>query len=314
MKNKFISAIILTGSIVACSPVPNTSVFETLPTKNLAKVLEKEPDFETIYTQITEGVKSFNEIEKAKFNDITWSKIYTMYKFSSDTLKTNPLFEQWRQEWDDKFGKYNEQVDSVITYWKDYKEKNSLDRFVRVEFAEIDKDYYSYSYDVKEVNLGFRLIPVNGRIEQVKFNYRFSAKINSYYGERRNCISTTPFSSPVVRYWEVNYSDEQTLKNLNTESFKRDYDIKVEVTDVRKDGINYSINDLNIPSSVSSYLDDETGILADYYRNEIIEDLLCPEYKRSYEYTLDKWDELMAEKFPRQQAFMKLIEDKEMDE
>ena len=167
---------------------------------------------------------------------------------------------------------------------------------------------------MKEVNLGFRLIPVNGRIEQVKFNYRFSAKINSYYGERRNCISTTPFSSPVVRYWEVNYSDEQTLKNLNTESFKRDYDIKVEVTDVRKDGINYSINDLNIPSSVSSYLDDETGILADYYRNEIIEDLLCPEYKRSYEYTLDKWDELMAEKFPRQQAFMKLIEDKEMDE
>ena len=285
-----------------------------MPTKNLAKVLEKEPDFETTRYLRVEGVKSFNEIEKAKFNDITWSKIYTMYKFSSDTLKTNPLFEQWRQEWDDKFGKYNEQVDSVITYWKDYKEKNSLDRFVRVEFAEIDKDYYSYSYDVKEVNLGFRLIPVNGRIEQVKFNYRFSAKINSYYGERRNCISTTPFSSPVVRYWEVNYSDEQTLKNLNTESFKRDYDIKVEVTDVRKDGINYSINDLDIPSSVSSYLDDETGILADYYRNEIIEDLLCPEYKRSYEYTLDKWDELMAEKFPRQQAFMKLIEDKEMDE
>lgn len=311
MYNKFVCAVALSIFIVGCSPVPNTSVFENLSTQDLAKVLEVDPSFESMYLQVTEGIQSFNEIDKAKFNDITWKKLYAMHKYSSDSLKIAPLFEQWTQEWIEQFGQYDEKVDSVIAYWQDYKNKNSLDRFVRVEFAEIDKEYYSYSFDVKEVNLGFKLIPVDGRVEQVKFNYRYSAKINNYYGDRHNCISTSPFSVPVVRYWGVGYDEEKTLKNLSTAAFIRDYDIQIEVTDVRKDGVNYSVADLDIPESVRDYFNNETTVMSYYYRTDIIRELLCPSFKPDYEYVFDKWEELMTSKFPREHAFMKLVEEKD---
>lgn len=309
MCNKFIYAIIFSIFIVACSPVPNTSVFENLSTKDLAKVLESDPEFESIYTQVTERVQEFNEIDKAKFQDITWRKLYAMYQYASDSSKITPFLEQWNQEWTERFGQYDEKVDSIIAYWKNYKDNNSLERFVRIEFAAIDKEYYSYDFDVKNVKIGFKLIPIDGRVEQVKFNYCYSAKINSLYGDKHYCISTTPFSSSVIRYWNVDYDDERTLKNLNTTSFIRDYDIKIEVTDVRKDGINYSIDDLDIPMAVNSYLNNETGILRDYYRANIITDLLCPEFKQNYEYIFDKYNELMTSRFPKEYAFMQLVQE-----
>lgn len=296
--------------LAACSSIPDKSVFTPLDSKELAKAMKSDSLFERFYADLREDVEDFNEIEKAKFSDITYRKLFKDYSFLEDTAIANPLYRQWRLEWDTKYGSFESKVDSVIEYWQDYKRTNGLDRFASVEFAVLDKDYYSYSYDVKDVNLGFRLTPFGGTIEQVKFTYRYSAKINKYYGEKHNCISTTPFSFPVIRYWEVDYSDEKTLKNLTTESFIRDYDIDIEITDVRKDGVNYRLSDLYIPSSVESYLDNKLEVMESYYREKIIEELICKDYVRLYEYLGNQKKDLLRSKFPRESVFMEYVEDR----
>ena len=299
--------------LYSCDGIPNKSVFLPLTSDELAPIIKKDTLFADFYEAVKEGVGSFNEIEKAKFNDITYRSLYKMEKFISDTSKVNPLQRQWEKEWEDQYGGYAEKVDSVLSYWTEYKAANSLDRFVKVEFAVVDKEYYSYSFDVKNVNLGFRLTPLQGPVDQLKFNYRYSAKIDDFYGDKHLCICTSPIKSSSVRYWEVDYSDEKRLKNVSTSEFIRDYDIAIEVTDVRKDGINYSIDDLHIPSSVREVWDTDKGkypYLYEMRKEVIISDILCPSYKGEYSYISDKMGELLKNKFPRDYAFYEYMTDK----
>ena len=314
MKHRFILLACSVVCVFSCSRIPDKSIFKPLSSDELAHIIKKDTLFADFYEGIQEGVKSFNEIERAKYNDITYRSLYRVVQFSSDTTKVYPLRRQWLKEWEEQFGGYEAKVDSVLSYWADYKAANSLDRFVKVEFAVVDKEYYSYSHDVREVNLGFRLTPLQGAVEQIKFNYRYSAKINDFYGDKHRCISTSPFSSSVVRYWEVEYSDEKRLKNVSTSEFIRDYDIEIEVTDVRKDGVNYSLDDLHIPSSVEKVWDTDQGQYPYLYqarRQDIITELLCPSYKPDYSYVSDKLAELLKGKFPRDYAFIEYMEDKD---
>lgn len=306
-KVKLISVTLLSLIVFACSPIPNKSVFEPLDSKELAKVLKAKPNFEKLYTSLKNCSVSFNEIEKAKFSDITWRELYKAYELGADTTKTA----LWKSEWKERFSGDEEKVDSVLNYWQKYKEKNSLSRYVKVEFAELYKEYYSYDYEVKNVHFGFKLTPLQGKVEQVKFTYRFSAKINdNVYGASHSCITTTPFSSSVVRYWEADYSDENTLKNMSTSSFIRDYDMKIEVTNVRKDGKNYSIDDLYIPKSVTEYWDNSLDFMEEDYRAGIIKSQINSAYKREYEYLTEQSDSLFKSKFPRVFEFYSLLKSK----
>lgn len=309
MKSRLWALIVVVGSFLcSCNRIPNTSVLTPLDTKTLAGIIARDSMFIDFYEQLQKSTKEFNDIEKAKFNDITYRKLYSIIEFTRDTGKMAPMQKKWHQEWESEFGMYKDQVDSVIEHWARYKESQSLNRFVKIEFAAIDKEYYTYSHDVKEVNFAFRLTPLEGKIEQLRFNYRFAAKINDVrYAEKHNCISTSPFSSPVTRYWEVGYSDEKKLKYLTSAEFKRDYDILFEITEVRKDGINYSIADLHIPNSIEQIFETDSiqyPYLYQARKNDVIEELLCPKYKEQYVYTYDKLRQLLQQKFPKEFAFL----------
>ena len=302
--------------LISCNNVPNKSIFKPLSSDDLSPIIKNEPRFAEFYEELQDEIKSFNEIERAKFNDITYRSLYKVIQFMNDTTKIAPLARQWSTEWEEEFGGYESKIDSVVNYWTDYKIANSLDRFVKVEFAVIDKEYYSYSRDVKDVNLGFRLTPIQGTIEQIKFNYRYSAKIDDFYGDKHRCISTTPFNTPVIRYWGVEYSDEKRLKNVSTTEFIRDFNINIEITDVRIGGVNYSTDDLDIPSSIERLLNTDQGKypnLYNLYRENIIADILCSSYKSRYLYISEKLSELMREKFPRDYAFIEYTESADKD-
>ncbi len=308
MVRRIAPLVVTVAFLASCSSIPDKNIFVPLDSKELAKAMKSDSLFESFYTELREDVDGFNEIEKAKFSDITYRKLFRAESYLDDTAVSGPLYRKWSTEWNEKYGLFDSKVDSVIAYWENYKRTNGLDRYVSVEFAVLDKDYYSYSYDVKDVNMGFRLTPIEGTIEQVKFTYRYSAKINSFYGEKHSCISTTPFSSSVVRYWEVSYSDEKTLKNLSTDSFLRDYDIEIEITDVRKDGINYRLSDLRIPESVEDYLDNNMDFMESYYREKIISELICKDYVRMYKYIIGQEKSLLRSKFPRESVFIEYVE------
>jgi len=306
MKNTLM-ILLLAVVLVSCNNIPNKSIFEPLTMKELGSIIKKDTLFEDFYRKQQATAAKFGEIDKARYSDVTYRSLYKMMQFVQDSTQITPLYKNAMKEWNNKFGSYHAKVDSVLNYWSDYKQDNSLDNYVKIEFKEIDKEYYSYNHGVKNVNLGFTLTPLQGEIEQVKFNYRYSAKINDIFGDKHNCISTAPFSKPVVRYWEVGYSDEKTLKNTTTDSFVRDYDIEIEVTHVRKDGNNYRIEDLNIPRSVTNVFETDSvrsPYLYSSYKEDIIKELLNTDYIKDYQFVENKVKEVLEEKFPSEFAYM----------
>ena len=314
MKVKYIIATALLGlCLYSCSNIPNKSIFEPLTTDELSKVIKKDTSFIEFYEAQRKISEKLNEIDKAKFADLTYRRLFKMYQYIQDTAIMVPIAQEWSAQWETLFGPYYNRADSVITYWTKYKNDNSLNKFINIEFAELNKEYYTYSYDVKKVSLGFRLTALQGPVEQVMFNYKYSAKISDFYGEKHNCILTAPFENSILRYWEVEYSDEKRLKNSSTTEFARDYDIEIEITNVRKDGINYSLDDLKIPEPVLKVMKTDSAkypYLYLSYKEDMIKTTLYPSYKSSNEFRLEKFEQLMKDKFPEEYAYVDYISTK----
>ena len=250
---RIITIILLSATLFSCNSQLNKSIFEPLSIEELKKSIDRDTLFEETYKSIQYIKDSVlaTDIEKAKFSDLTYKRIHRLIKFSLDTSYFKPIEERIKKEWKEKYGKFDTKVDSISTYWKKFKNENSLEQYVKVELVQIDKEYYSYSLGIKNVNLGFRLTPLKGKIDQLRFGYKIEAKINekekgnlyeSIYSslDKSWCLTTTPFSKPIVRYWEASYSNEKIFESKTIESFLRDYNIYTEIDQIRKDGINKS--------------------------------------------------------------------------
>src|SRR3546814_473947 len=132
-------------------------------------------------------------------------------------------------------------------------------------------------------------------IEKISFNYGYKAKINvDKYLEKHNCISTSPFSSPTIRYWEVAYSDKDDFAGKSVENFLRDYNLEIEITNIRKNGVNISTDDFNIPEEVSDYFTyGDEDFMRDYYKNKVIKNIIYKDYLDKWEFTSKKADEIL---------------------
>ncbi|MDR0754442.1 MAG: hypothetical protein LBF04_03545 [Prevotellaceae bacterium] len=300
MKKLFFLILLVAFAFSSCNKFSNKSVSEKLNTDELSKAIKSDTLFADFYEHIRKEVEDMSDIKKATYNEVTYRRLFGYIKYLQDTTYWKPLHEKWEKEWETEYGKYLPKADSVLNYWKQYLADSSLDKYVKIELARIDKEYYDYIGELKEVNLGFQLTPLQGKIEQIRFNYGYKPKINgdSKYYEKHNCISTSPFSSPVVRYWEVSYSDKDKFAGKNVETFLRDYNLFIEVTNIRKDGINISTDDFNVPKEVSECLENEEDypFLFELSKDELIKKMINKDYLRKYEYQQKKADILNEKK------------------
>ncbi|MBQ4914254.1 hypothetical protein J8L85_07390 [Maribacter sp. MMG018] len=306
--------------LFSCNSHLDKPIFEPLTVNELKESIDSDSLFKDTYEYIVYIRDTIlkTDMEKVKFADLTYEQVFDFAKFSSDTVYFKPVNERIEKEWNEKYGIYEQKVDSISDYWKKYKEENSIEQYVKVELARIDKEYYSYSGGIRNVNLGFRLTPLKGKIEQLRFGYKIEAKINekdeediysSIYSalDKSWCLTTSPFSKPVVRYWEASYTNEKILKNKTLETFNRDYNIYIEVDEIRKDGVNISNDDLNIPKSVINHWEYENKeYLEDWYINDIIEEVLGEEYMSKYDYRNQEIDKILKEKYPLVYEFIKV--------
>lgn len=293
MKKLFLLIFGLAIILSSCNSISDKPVSVKLDTEELSKAIKGDTLFSSFYENIRKGVDEMDDIKKAKFNDVTYRRLFKYFKFLRDTTYWNPLSEQWGKEWEKEYGVYLPKVDSTLKYWKKYLQENSLNKYVNIELAQIDKDYYEYAGGLKEVNLGFRLTPLQGAIEQLRFNYGYKAKINGdKYFETHNCISTSPFSAPTIRYWEVGYGDRDNFSGKSVEIFLRDYNLQIEITSIRKDGLNISTDDFNIPEEISDYFTngENDTLMRDYYKDKVLKKIIFKDYLDKWEYRSKKAD------------------------
>lgn len=306
---KVIMPILFIAVCCSCNNYLNKTIFEPLTVAEIKKAVEKDSSFAKNYEVIKYIRDSLlkTDTEKAKFYDLTYKKVHKFINYATDSNYFKPLIEGYKEEWGKKYGVLHKKVDSISDYWKKYKAENSLDQYIEVELADIDKEYFEYIGGVRSVNLGFRLTPKKGTIEQVRFGYKIEAKIHqseeesSYssfsFFDKSWCLSTTPISQSTVRYWKANYTNEKILKNKTVTSFLRDYDIFIEIELIRKDGKNMSNDDLGIPESIISHWKYEKNIpLKDLYVKDVLEEVMGIEYLSEDDYILKQKYENLRKK------------------
>ena len=301
---------------MGCSNGLNKPIIETLSVDELKANMESDTTFTDFYKDV-QRLRSWvlgSDVNQAKWGNITYNDLKEYQKKVTDTTFTKKLAETFREEYKHLYPDYSSKVDSIMNYWREYKEQNKLETYVKIEFAELWKEYYSYSGDVKDVNVGFRVIPLKGTIEQLVFRYDIKSKISNsktiglYDGNR--CLASSPIRSSKVLYWEADYSDEKYLKNMTNTEVKRDYDFIIEIVEVRVDGENLNEKLEAVPYSVNmalKYCSSDNN----YYADDIIKALVDSTYKSFNEYASPKYDEAFRKINPEVYDFLKASSEKD---
>lgn len=322
-KMKYIPLLLVAFLAFGCNDSLDRSIFKPLSVEELSTAIKKDSVFEKTYKfiqQIKDTVLK-TDLEKAKWSDMTYARIHRFLKYLDDTTYFKPINNKIEEDWKKTYGQVLSKVDSASKYWKKIKEDNSFEQYVKIELAEISKEYYEYIGGIKNINLGFRMTPLKGKIDQIRFNYLIKAKIyendkksgyENVYSilDRSNCILTSPVSSSVVKYWEANYDNQKKLEGHSIESFNRDYNIFIEIQEIRKDGVNFSYDDLGIPESIENhwkYENDE--YLSDLYVDNIAKDVLHVKYLPLYEFRSNELEKVYKKKDSLSYTFLTLKKD-----
>ena len=300
----------------SCSNGLNKPIIETLSVDELKANIKKDTTFTDFYKDV-QTLRSWilkSDVNQAQWGNITYNDLKKYKKKSSDTIFINKLTKTFKEEYKQLYPDYSSQVDSIMNYWREYKEQNKLEAYVKIEFAELWKEYYTYSGDVREVNVGFRITPLKGTIEQLDFRYDITSKISNsktiglYEGNR--CLASSPIHSSKILYWEADYSDEKYLKNKTNTEIKRDYDFLIEIVEVRIDGENLNEKLEAIPHSVNMALK-FCSEANNYYADDIIKELVDNTYKSFNDFASSKYDEALRKIDPNVYDFLEASQEKD---
>ncbi len=282
----FASAVFLLAS---CSHGMNKSIIEPLSVSEL-KANMKDTTFTDFYSEaqkISQWIIA-SDVRQAKFGDITYKRLKKYTKHAQDTVFFGKKEKAWKEDYDKLYPDYSKQVDSIMNHWRAYKESYNMDSLVTIEFGELWKEYYSYSGGIRSVNIGFKITPLKGKIDQLIFRYEMKTKVSNdgsisiWNGHR--CVASSPISAPRTLYWEADYTDEKRLQGLSSADVKRDYDFNIELVNVRVNGENFEDKLNEIPDPVHKalkYCTDGNN----WYEDDIIRLLINPDYKDFYDYT-----------------------------
>lgn len=303
----------------------NKSITEPLSVEELKVNMKKDTTFTDFYSQIQEVRDWINgdDVLQAKYGDITYKQIKKYLKHACDSTYFNKKSDKWKEEYATLYPKYDKQVDSIITYWKAYKEQYNMDSLVVIEYEKLWKEYYSYIGSIKNVNIGFKITPLKGPIDQLIFRYEMRTKVSndgnsSIYSRLWNshsCVASSPITKPTVLYWEADYSDEKKLEGCSSEDVKRDYDFIIELVNVRVNGENYEDKLKLIPESVSDLFRwGDYNFMTEYYRDKVIQELINKDYKSFDEYAQPLIEAEMKSYDPDVYGLVKALDDREEDD
>ena len=290
---KFFYSVLACMLLVACNPIPNKSVFEELTSDELASAIKAEPEFAEEYEAIRIIVQlaDFSAVQKAQYKDVTYRRLCRYTDHVYDTAYWAPREEKWGKEWDNTFAKDLEKVPEMVDYWDAYKAKHSLSRFANVELSRFYATYYEYIGGVDDAYICFNITPLDGPIEQIKFTYSYAYKINNGKGKTvQKCIYSSPIYRTTEAAWELDYFERERFGDMIASEFYEKYDMDIEITDVRKDGKNYSLEDLDIPDAITAIWEDWNPETCDG-----VAALINPSYVSRDSYIENKKDEELRE-------------------
>ncbi|MCK9628289.1 MAG: hypothetical protein M0R37_06835 [Bacteroidales bacterium] len=310
MKKLFL-LVLVAALLSGCTNPLNKTIKEILTAQELAKVENKNPGFSNIYSLIQNIKDSLmrDSVSGKNCGEITYRRVNDFVLYINDTSVFNHISDSLKVAWEKQYGLYSNKADSILSYWNKYKEERDVNQYVRIDLAEIDKEYYPYSGKLNTISLGIRVVPLKGAIDYVKFSYKIIPRsavnkaqsiydiYNSPMYEPSWCTLSSRFSGAVLNYWEVNYTNKKILEGRNMQTFNSDFVIYFEITELRKDGRTITKGNAEIPASVLSYWEnggDEDKMAAGM--NGIIKEILGVDYVPEELFLSEAINVLYAEK------------------
>ena len=295
--------LVVLVSLCSCNNIPKTSIFEPLSSQQLARIIDRNDNFEIFYEDywFYHGVKivSLNELQKAKYIDLTYRDLYKYYLLGLDEDLNNSI----EEEWNSRYGIYATKVDSVKNYWSQYKDSNSLEKYIKIEL-----DYVSARGN-RTQRCDFYLTPLCEGIEGVSFVFRYIKGrdyLNNVGGKEYTLTYNGLVNKRTLFEW-YNYAGDDYMGEVSSSYFMSSFMTQIEVKSIKINGITYDYS--SIPSAVRTYLDQRKTIIKGSYVQdyEIIREVLDPQYLTLAQYAKIKKDELRKKKYPKVYSYYEYI-------
>lgn len=311
-----LSVLLFVLGLSSCNSPLKKSVIEPLEIKDLKDIIEKDTLFEFTYKAIQEirDLKLTDDVEKAKWSDMTYDRVHKMVQLYSDTLAQSKYTGKIKSDWNSKFGMYIPKLDSILNYWIKYKKDNSLETYVKVELFDVQTDERGYA------SMGFKITPLKGEIDNLHFNYVFNKKSDEKTKREKNIssindrfwvVSISDKISKSKIFWEFDPKNDDIIKNKILEEVLKEYEFKLEVSKININGVRLSIYDQKTPISIDILLDmEENDFMREYYRNDLIKEYLNENFVSYSSFKSSKIDSIAKIIDPKVIEFLKLTDKK----
>jgi hypothetical protein len=277
--------------VISCTQ--NKPVVEKLDLDDVAKLVKQDSLYEKVILDVESVRSKFeqNIVLMSKFKDLTYSDLLDYKKKTSDTTLLKNIFQEadslYSIDIEENKQTYKHQIDSLFNIYKKIQEENDPEKYFKVEFSSIEKEYYSYGNGIKNINVKFKVTPLQGPIQGGSFRYKIIPKVTNKEVADAGCRFSSFTKNPSIYIWEAPYDIEDEFENATTSSIKENYNFEYTYLTVRKEGKTMSSLDLytEIPITYKIYLDQDSLDLWDY--KYIMEEEFQVSIKSSYEIAED---------------------------
>lgn len=315
-KSIFLLITIITLS--SCNKPIDKSIVEPIPIEELKALIEKDSLFEYTYKNIQKirELVFIDDVEKAKWSEISYSRVHNITKFYSDSLAQSKYTTKIKSDWDSKFGSLIFKADSISNYWKLYKEKKSLNNYVKIELFDIQERTIKYSDEIlnnrkklgidngeksyQDIMIGFKLTPLKGEFSDLIFDYTFIKKedienVPEYkkYGlgsERGYDYRSKGIIKNPKIVWVSDYKNEDIIKDKLLEELLDEYVFELEIRRISVNGIRFSKYDIEIPFVIEQMW--KNDYMFEFYRERVIKEYLSDNFITYKNYSTPKIDSI----------------------
>jgi len=304
-----LSLLLFVIGLSSCNSPLKKSVIEPLKIKDLKVIIEKDTLFEFTYKAIQEirESKLTDDVEKAKWSDMTYNRVHKIAQFYSDSLKQSNYLPQIKSEWESKYSNIIQQVDSISDYWEKYKKENALINYVNIELFDVQ----TKQNGIPEI--GFKITPLKGAIDKIYFDFVFIDKKNkgklserdkfTFSNDNLDYISLDNKITESKIIWKRTIID--IVKNKLLEEVLEDYDFEMKINSITKNGYKINSYDIKIPNSVEMMWKYGSG-----FKENVIEEFLNVDFLEFYRFKSVKIDSIARTIDPKAIEFLELTVEK----
>lgn len=256
MKKKVIIVAVI-ALLCSCNRISNKPIYEELTINEVGKAMKQDSSFGWFYDDVVEAnyALKMSPSEKARFKKVSYRKYFAYTKYKYDFLKWMKKDSIWGEEWAQKYVKEIAATDSVINYWKQYKQDcyAEVNKYIKGKITNVGiESDYEYNWDTRRNEWKPRrsyeitytlLVP---KVDKVEISIVWRDK----YGESDGWHGSS---------YDENITQNDTVKKHVCGGLNDEKPSEVWITSVEINGqtISSKYDKYDVPQSVREYIENE---------------------------------------------------------